>query len=201
MEDDNNSKPPVLLDSGDLRLLVSYSNQNLTLLGSSQALSLASPVLGKFLNPPFPKLVSKEGGIDNIQDKQIDFSEDDGEALLLLLRIAHLQFNKVPSNMEPAAILNVAILCDQYDCVGIVKPWLPLWLVNVAIQINEPGYEKWLFVAWVFGREKLFHSVATKLLREMKTNDEGKSLNSNGEVLPSPMPPYIIGKLCILQVP
>lgn len=198
MEDVNNGNSPVILDSGDVRLLVSYSNQSLALLGSSQVLSLASPVWNKTLNPPFPKLVSKEGGNNNIQDKQIDFSEDDAEALLLLLRIVHLQFNKIPSRLEFDTILNVAILCDKYDCVGVVKPWLPLWLVNEDTQCDKPGYEEWLFIAWVFGREKLFGSLAKKLLREMKTNDEGESLASTGEVLSSQMPPDIIGRFSIL---
>lgn len=198
MEDVNNGNSPVILDSGDVRLLVSYSNQSLALLGSSQVLSLASPVWNKTLNPPFPKLVSKEGGNNNIQDKQIDFSEDDTEALLLLLRIVHLQFNKIPSRLEFDTILNVAILCDKYDCVGVVKPWLPLWLVNEDTQCDKPGYEEWLFIAWVFGREKLFQSLATQLLLGMKTNGEGESLASTGEILSSQMPPDIIGRFSIL---
>lgn len=57
----DNSNLPVLLDSGDLRLLVTFSNQSLTWLGCSSSLSLGSPVWNKFLNPPFPKLVTKEG--------------------------------------------------------------------------------------------------------------------------------------------
>lgn len=196
--EEDNSNLPVILESGDLGLLITYSNQSLTLLGSSQALSLASPVWNLILNPPFPKLVNKGGGHDDIQNKQIDFSEDDGEALLLLLRIAHFQFSKVPSTLEFEAILDVAILCDKYDCVGLVRPWLSLWLVNEETQYNEPGYEGWLFIAWVFGREIFFQLLATKLLREMKTNDEGENLNSAGRVLPSPMPPDIIGTFCIL---
>ena len=62
--------------------------------------------------------------------------------LLLLLRIAHLQFSKVPSTREFEAILNVAILCGKYNCVGLVRPWLPFWLVYEETQYNKPGYEE-----------------------------------------------------------
>lgn len=109
----DNSNLPVLLDSGDLRLLVTFSNQSLTWLGCSSSLSLGSPVWNKFLNPPFPKLVSKEGGDGDTQHEQIDFSEDSGEALLILFRIAHCQFRKIPSILEFKSILDVAVLCDK----------------------------------------------------------------------------------------
>lgn len=190
---ENDSGLPVLLDSGDLRLIVTYSNQTLTWFGSSSSLSLVSPVWNKILNPPFPKLASKERGDDIMQDNQIDFSEDCGEILLILLRITHCQFNKLPSTLGFENILDLAILCDKYDCVGLIKPWLPLWLVNEKTKSMERGHEEWLYIAWVFGRETVFQALASKLVREMTSNDEGESLTSTGEILPSLMPPDIIG--------
>lgn len=187
----DNSNLPVLLYSGDLRLLVTFSNQSLTWLGCSSSLSLVSPVWNKFLNPPFPKLVSKEGGDDDTQHKQIDFSEDCGEALLILFRIAHCQFRKIPSTLEFKSILDVAVLCDKYDCVGLVKPWLALWL---AKEKTEPGHEEWLYIAWVFGLEKIFQTLARKLIKEIAINDKGECLTSTGEIFSSQMPPDIIGK-------
>lgn len=203
-EEDPN-KPPVILDSGDVRMVVHYSNQSLTLLGSSQALSLASPVWKKILNPPFPKLVSEGGGHDDIQDKQIDFSEDNGEALLLLLHIAHLQLSKVPSTQEGLdTILALTILCDKYDCAGLIKPWLLLWVGGDSTNFkynDKPVNEEWLFIAWVFGRKNTFQSVATKLVSTVKINEEGENLNETGEVLPSQMPPGIIGRFRISFTP
>lgn len=79
---EGNIDRPVLLDSGDLRLHFEYSNQSLTLQGSSGALSLASPVWNKILHPPFRSLVSKEENNNGKQHIHIDFSEDNGEALL-----------------------------------------------------------------------------------------------------------------------
>lgn len=152
---EENIDRPVLLDSGDVRLHFEYSNQSLTLHGSSRALSLASPVWNKILNPPFGSLVSKEGNNNGKQDKHIDFSEDNGEALLILLRIAHLQFSKVPSTLKSFdTLLALAILCDKYDCVGLIKLWLPPWVGNEGTEFkwDEAGYEPWLFIAWVLLR-------------------------------------------------
>lgn len=92
----------------------------------------------KFVHFPFLRLPSEEGEVVFLQDKQIDFRKDKGEALLLLLRIAHLQFNKVPTNLSLRSIIAITVLCDKYDCTGLVKPWLPLWLSNEEIQFKKP---------------------------------------------------------------
>ena len=189
----SNDNAICILDSGDLLLLVTYSNDRIVFVVSSHAMSLASPIWKKTLKPPFPKLVSRIDGDDDLQDKQVDFSEDNGEALLLLLRIAHLQFSKVPSTLTFESLLDVAILYDKYDCVGLVGPWLSLWLSNEETQSKEQGYEEWLFIAWVFGREKTFKELATKLTHEVKINAKGDCLTSTGEIFPSQMPPDIIG--------
>ena len=183
-----------ILDSGNLRLLITYSNDCIAVGVSSHAMSLASPVWNKILHPPFSKLPSQEKGSDD--SGPIDFSEDNGEALLLLLRIAHLQFNKVPSTLTFESILDVAILCDKYDCVGLVSPWLSSWLLKEETQSMEQGHEEWLFIAWVFGKEKTFEKLATKLVKEVQFNDTGDCLTSTGEILPSQMPPDIVGKFC-----
>lgn len=86
----SNYKSIFIFDSGDLRLLITYSNNHIAIRVSSHAMSLASPIWMKVLHPSFPRLPSEEEGNDDLQDKQIDFSEDNGEALLHLLLIAQL---------------------------------------------------------------------------------------------------------------
>ena len=194
MEEDN-SNVPVLLDSGDVRLYVRYSNRSLTWSAFSSNLAQVSPVWNKMLNPPFPKISSKEGGDGGMQAKSIDFTDDSAEALLILLRIAHCQFSKIPSRLELETILHMAVLCDKYDCAGLVKPWLDSWLVNEWSQYDRPGNEQWLFIAWVFGKEQIFEASARKLQREMTVDDCGKALTSTGESFSSLMPAGIIGML------
>ena len=188
----SNDESIFIFDSGDLHLLVTYSNDQYYFVVSSHAMSLASPVWKKFLHPPFSTLPSKEESESHLPYKKLDFKEDDAEALFTLLRTAHLQFSKVPATLTFESILNIAVLCDKYDCVGLVKPWLNSWLANESTQYKEPGHEEWLFVAWVFGRENIFKAFAAKLVCEVRTNSK--------EDFPTPMPPDIIGKLCIMQL-
>ena len=193
----NNRDFPVLLESGDLRIEVTYSHESLTWSGLSSSLAQVSPVWKEILSPTSPKLTSQKGDVDDDEkrEKRLDLSEDYGEALLILLRIAHCQFSMLPPDLKFEEILEMAALCDKYDCVGLVQPWLELWLVNEERDCVDPGHEDWLFIAWVFGREKIFQKLARKLLREITIDDNGEGLTAAGESFPGLMPPYIIGML------
>lgn len=144
--EENNNNFSFIFDSGDLRFLVIYFNDCIGFLVSFHAMSLASSIWKKILYSSFHKLSGEEED-DALQNKQIEFNEDREEALLPLLRVAHLQFSKVPPRLIFKNIFDIVVFCDKYDCVGLVKSWLPLWLVNEQIQYKESKHEKWFFIA------------------------------------------------------
>ena len=111
--------------------------------------------------------------------KEVDFRDDDGEALLLLLRIAHHQYNDIPTTLAYKTLLNVAVLCDCYSYVELVEPWLSQWLSDEQKSSKEAEHENWLFIAWVFGRDKVFSDLAAKMvlrLRQMTTANASHQL-------------------------
>ncbi|CZR64669.1 uncharacterized protein PAC_14567 [Phialocephala subalpina] len=118
--------------------------------------------------------------------RPIDFTEDDSVALLLLLNIAHLKFRRIPDQLPYKLLLQVAILCDQYDCVDLVRPWLKdtLWLRDEQLEFSRMSQRQWLFIAWVFGRDRVFEQAAILLVK----------LTTRGSVwlTLSPMPPGIV---------
>jgi hypothetical protein len=164
----------------------------LSLTASSAALSLASPIWKKFLYPPWSPSPGSPQPVP-----QLDFTSDTPSALAILLRIAHLQFRRVPKSMCYSQLLQIAILCDQYACVDLVQPWLESWLADEKTVSMEEGQEGWLFIAWVFERESIFEELAKKLVFEIKTNKEGQCLTRNGVVMPEPMPNGIIGEFSL----
>jgi hypothetical protein len=46
---------------------------------------------------------------------EIPFPKDDPEAILTVLRIAHLQFNSIPKIQTRSSLYQLAIICDKYD--------------------------------------------------------------------------------------
>lgn len=169
---------------GTIKIIVMHNDDLVEGKVSSDALCLASPVWKKFVYPPWEIENEPE------EEKQIDFSEDDSDALLILLNIAHLRFDQVPDCLPYQLLLDVATLCDQYDCVALVRPWLLTshWLKDEEIESASRCQPQWLFIAWVFGRELLFESIAKSLVKTMTNvaKDFWSSL--------TPMPPGIIGK-------
>lgn len=132
--------------------------------------------------------LSKDDGI------KIDFTEDDGAAVLLLLNAAHLKYASVPKVLAYKDLFNVAILCDQYQCVQLVRPWLESWLKDELTEAFRPGREGWLFIAWVFGREDVLEILASKLVVSIRLHN-GECINQNNHIINGPMPSGIMGKL------
>jgi hypothetical protein len=178
---------------GDIRLIVTNSKTKEKIVGTvcSESMVLASPVWKKFLFPPWEQTPSAD-------PKQINCSEDNAEALLVLLNIVHLKFDVVPKILPYQLLYNLAILIDQYQCLKLVHPWLESWLQDEESQSMVDGQEGWLFIAWVFGREAIFEQLARKLLKQ-GTNYIGSHLKrAKGggfkKIFPEPMPPGILGK-------
>lgn len=146
--------------------------------------------------------VEKEGpasetdkqGNSGMPVKEVDFRAENGEALILLLRIAHLHYSDIPKTLAYKTLLDVAVLCDRYNCVELVQPWLPRWLSDEEKSCKEAEHENWLFIAWVFGRDKVFSDLTANMVREATTNKKGKYLKFSGAKVSWPMPPKILSK-------
>ncbi|KAL2070194.1 hypothetical protein VTL71DRAFT_13220 [Oculimacula yallundae] len=188
---------PFIFPTGTVKLLVTYEGEPLVGSVSADALVLASPVWKKFLFPPWDIMFTSD---IHGQQKQINCTEDDGKALLVLLNIIHLNFDKIPPTMDYATLLQVAVLVDQYDCIKIVRPWLEGWMKDEEIESVEENQEGWLFIAWVFGREAIFSALALLMVKSCQfrkisacgTRPAETVLTMGGKPLTDPMPPEII---------
>jgi hypothetical protein len=144
--------------SGDVRIKVNCKGKEVIGNVVSQVMILASPVWSQFLFPPW----IPEGAVG--AGKEIDFREDNGEAILIILRIVHLQFCKVPVKLSLESLYHMALLCEQYDCPSSVKPWLERWM-SIRPSKNSTMHEhpEWLYIAWAFGDSELFEGVAREI--------------------------------------
>jgi hypothetical protein len=99
--------------------------------------------------------------------KELDFTEDNGDALLILLRIAHLQFEDISEEeMALDSLLHLAVLCDMYDCAKLVKPWLSHWCNFENLEYDpDAALEMLLFISSVFKKD----SVVDFRIRAAKT--------------------------------
>jgi hypothetical protein len=91
------------------------------------------------------------------KSKQLDFTEDDRDALLILLEIAHLKFENIPEKpMSLESLFYLAVLCDKYDCVKLLRPWLFRWYDYTTLFYERSRrLEQLLFVEWAFKKDNL----------------------------------------------
>ena len=121
-----------LVGDGDLEIHVSCSSERKkrlrgsdvplvyqqTFVVSSAVMRIASPVWKTMFDPQGHFMDSQRSFTHGV----MDLPEDNADALLCVLRIAHLQFRRVPERLDYAGLLNLAIICDKYDTVAIVRP-------------------------------------------------------------------------------
>lgn len=172
--------------AGDLKLLLQHREEWVTFQVSSKAMSLASPVWRAMLDPNGP---FRESQSDN---SEIIFPDDDPEALLILLSAAHLRFQEVPKHLSFERLLNVCVLCDKYDCITLVRPWIFEWKVRQIVPTDWELYEEWLFIAWTMGDEATFKRVGRSMILRATTDESGAFNDTRLSKLE--MPPGFVGR-------
>ncbi|KAF6235845.1 hypothetical protein HO173_006040 [Letharia columbiana] len=194
MEEDQSY--PVLDPSGDLRL--STNTQDFVV--SSKVMCLASPVWRAMFDP--------QGHWARHSSGVFSFPDDDSDALLIILQIAHLQFSDLPDALLIYEhLLQLAVLCDKYNTVRLVRPWISKWQAPLQAQAEEcrqsggegyEGYETWLFIAWTFGDEAVFRKISRSLVLTSTVttvNGEKRIVNAQGNMVGDIMPPGSVGAI------
>jgi hypothetical protein len=128
-------------DCADLTLIVGADGVRFKV--SSFAMRMSSPVWKAMLTGPFIESKTKE----------IRLPEDLPEALLAILKIAHMKFNTLPSSMSRKLLVDLAVLCDKYDLIALIRPWLVSWCDQSKRDVNslcdsnsKEVHEDWLFM-------------------------------------------------------
>jgi hypothetical protein len=151
---------------------------------SRSALCLASTVFCAMLRGKFSEAKKVE----------IELEEDDPDALLIVLRIAHWKLSEVRRSLSKAQLVNVATICDKYDMVTICRPFVPGWVQGWLGSRSCGDFEESLWVAWVFGYENDFDRIANSLLLNITTDSIGDIMHANVRLCEKTMPPDIVGK-------
>lgn len=127
--------------NGELNLIVGIGDEARTFRVSSHAMRLASPV--------WRAMLSSHNGFKEASDEEITFPDDNPQAVFIVLVACHLRFQDVPEQLEFTELVNLCVLCDKYDCVSILRPWLSAWMAPWKSSVAKIGYEGWVFISWV----------------------------------------------------
>jgi hypothetical protein len=153
---------------GDLILEVSSDAGTARFKVSSQVLCIASPVFRAMLGPSssFKEACELRASAISSEPYVLQLGEDDPQALVVVLNALHLQGSKVPISISFQNLVDLAIICDKYDCAPGVTLWADVWTEVWKKYALEPGFERWLFISWTFGIDEIFMSLSKKLIME-----------------------------------
>ncbi|KAF5635722.1 hypothetical protein F52700_5033 [Fusarium sp. NRRL 52700] len=155
--------------TGDLKALMASDEKGhsveIRLRVSSAHLILSSPVFKAMLDGPF-----SEGTRNKDNLFEVKAFEWNAEALVIVLDIIHGHHRSLPQKVELDILIEIAILCDYYQCEEIVETFAERWIT--AFGEDKPYEEKatmnWMFIAWVFQKGDLFNSKVTATLQHSR---------------------------------
>ncbi|KAF8539789.1 hypothetical protein BDD12DRAFT_78107 [Trichophaea hybrida] len=110
---------------------------------------------------------------------QLELEDHDPTALSAVLNVVHARTENLPDKIPFEGLLQVAIICDYFDCAAAMRPWDEFWMKPHKENAQNPGFESWLFIAQVFKEETVFRNLSSKLVRNSIVDDgEFKVLES-----------------------
>jgi len=197
---------------GDMQIVLKTAEVYATYLVSSHQLCSASPVFRAMLGPnsSFAEAVelrrhqASTSSTNATKDLfEIVVEEHNPAALGAMLYIIHGRPQFLPDEISFENLMQVAIVVDYYDCAEVMRPWDEKWMKQWREHVENPGYENWLFIAWVFRVQEVFGTLtkifSRKCIRingEFMVNTAGPDDKvKNWKSLDCHIPQSVIGKI------
>ena len=183
--------------AGNIRLVVDHKHdkydhaRTTTFVVSDKVMCIASSVWQAMFDP-------QGSWAKQSLNQEYHLVDDDPDALLIVLRIAHLDFEKVPTRiLDYDLLVQLAVVCDKYDLVRLVRPWRSTWqasVMSIGHNSNYMNYEGCLFIAWAFGDIETFQSITRVMVLTTTVDGSGQLLKRDGRTINVVMHPGSLGE-------
>jgi len=181
---------------GDVLLILSSSSGIARFRVNSNILCIASPVFRAMLGAKsqFKERTALSARTSTSEPLELSLPDDDPKALVVILRVIHLQYDWVPPSLDESQLYKIAVICDKYDMRQSLEIWLAKWISPLVEPPAKPvSGDKWLFIAYAFGRKDLFSRLTKDLILQCRSDEDGNLL-MNGNTLTEHIPEHIVGE-------
>jgi hypothetical protein len=195
---------------GDMEIALATSDIDITYRVSSHQLCSSSPFFRAMLGPQ--SSFAEASGLRRHQSSSATSTatdsngslfritaeeEHDPAALATVLYVLHGRAEHVPEFVAFENLLQIAIICDYYDCAVAMRPWDETWMSSLRSLSSNPGYESWLFIAWVFGDQDIFGRMTQKFPKNgvMVNKEFGVMIGGKVKRLDCHLPQGVIGTI------
>ncbi|KAF8533458.1 hypothetical protein BDD12DRAFT_865149 [Trichophaea hybrida] len=160
---------------------------------SSKCLSLASSVFSAMLGPQSMFLE----GTQLRSAAQLELNLDDnGEAMLNILKLLHHKNKNVPRELDIEMLYETAIIVDKYDLLEAIRPWIIIWFdpyrEKISDSVSSP--EVWVDISWVFEDTCMFKEISRHLILETCIDSNEDLITREGHKVGEIVPDGIHGE-------
>jgi hypothetical protein len=181
----------IIAKNGDVILQVLKDTEtSVRLLVSSNVLSLASHVFEAMFDGRF----AEGQDLSSASPKTIQLTDDNPECMTMLCRLIHLQNSDIPFDLELDALIDLAILCDKYDCADSVRPWSKIWVSHLLSDTEKNSCEKLITVSYLLDLPHEFMDASERLIRHRRSLDKEQFTIHGHDFIPE----FLIGAYSIL---
>ncbi|KAF2673573.1 hypothetical protein BT63DRAFT_160432 [Microthyrium microscopicum] len=141
------------------------------------------------ISPVFKVMVMGSAGLQYRESIQhsATFPEDDPDAFLLIMIIAHKLHDYVPQFMKSSQFYELTVLAHKYDCLKSIMPWMHMWNElrrNGLVKLPSTlGWGSALDLAWIYGDLELFMKMAKHLVRHIVHGEDSHSMLIDGQTI------------------
>ncbi|RPA90233.1 hypothetical protein L873DRAFT_1718708 [Choiromyces venosus 120613-1] len=151
---------------GDILLRLVTPTHTLHYKTSASVLITTSKVFSAMLSPTSPFSEARRFNSPSTEPFVLKLHDDDPVALCILLKSLH-NHASVPRSLSFKQLVKMAVVVDKYDCSHATRMYGDRWMKDWTSTAERPGYEEWLFVAWVWGVEKIFGKLFGRVVKEV----------------------------------
>lgn len=159
---------------GDMEIVLKTDAIHTTYLVSSHQLRTSSRVIRDLLseNSEFEENNRHRQSQTSASAPTVDISERyrleikenfDPTAFAVVLYIIHAGGKNLPETIPFKGLTAVAAVCEHYDCSAMLGPWYGKWSEQWRKETEKFEYANWLLIAWAFGENQIFQTLAKKL--------------------------------------
>ncbi|PUU77485.1 hypothetical protein B9Z19DRAFT_1086206 [Tuber borchii] len=174
---------------GDILIRLLTPTHTLHYKTSASVLITTSKIFSAMLSPTSPFSEARRfnnSPYSSTEPFVLKLHDDDPVALCILLKSLH-NHPSVPQSLTFKQLVKMAVVVDKYDCSHATRMYGERWMKAWISKAEIPGYEEWLFVAWVWGVEKIFGKLFGKAVMEVcvqRVGGERKGGGVFGEFVP-----------------
>jgi hypothetical protein len=136
--------------AGDLRLRLRLADDEEVFVVSSERMRSASK--------DWQVMIQEVPQDPDADMREISMMDDNGEAILVLVNVAHGRFRQISFAQAVEQIHELAWACEKYHCAELLMAHVAPWINLAFPRKSEYDILKWLRTSWVFGCEAIFEA-------------------------------------------